>query len=114
MDDLIEPHEALPYCDCHACALVERNKLMAAIELAFGLLWMVETDNGKAHKAREVLKDTFRARWGDPHEAIRRGINAAIVAGFEADHPPGADWWCGKLETPNAAISGPAEGGPAG
>jgi hypothetical protein len=26
-------------------------------------------------------------------KALRQGIEAAIDAGHEADHPPGADWW---------------------
>lgn len=30
-------------------------------------------------------------------EAEQR-IEAAIDAGYEADHPPGADWWAGKKE----------------
>ena len=33
--------------------------------------------------------------------ALRKGIEVAIEAGYEADHPPGADWWAGKKEHPH-------------
>lgn len=31
MSDSIEPHEARPDCDCHSCALAERNRLRASL-----------------------------------------------------------------------------------
>ncbi len=34
-------------------------------------------------------------------DALRKGIEVAIEAGYEADHPPGADWWAGKKEHPH-------------
>src|SRR5574337_2016313 len=75
------------------------DALQAAAELAYGLLWMTMTSNPKVHAARSALRDAFRGRFRDPHDASKRGIQAAIAAGFEADHPPDADYWCGKRET---------------
>lgn len=32
MDDLIEKHDQMPDCDCHNCALRERDRLRNALE----------------------------------------------------------------------------------
>ena len=37
MFDLIEPHDPLPDCDCHSCALAERNGLRTEIAEADAL-----------------------------------------------------------------------------
>lgn len=37
MFDLIEPHAPLPDCDCHSCALAERNRLRTEIAEADAL-----------------------------------------------------------------------------
>ncbi len=63
-----------------------------AAELAFGLLWMVEHHTLKSGDAYEALSKAL------DKEAKKRGIQAAIDAGHEADHPEGCDWWAGKKE----------------
>ena len=59
--------------------------------LALGLLWMTERDNDKVQAAFKTLRDALGGQ-----NALHQGIEAAIDAGHEADHPPGADWWAGK------------------
>ena len=56
-----------------------------------GLLWMTERDNDKVQAAFKTLRDALGGQ-----NALHQGIEAAIGAGHEADHPPGADWWAGK------------------
>lgn len=65
----------------------------SAALLALGLLWMTERDNDKVQAAFKTLRDALGGK-----NALRKGIEAAIDAGYEADHPPGADWWAGKKE----------------
>lgn len=65
----------------------------SAALLALGLLWMTERDNAKVQTAFKTLRDALGSK-----DALRKGIEAAIEAGYEADHPPGADWWAGKKE----------------
>lgn len=64
----------------------ERGQLRAAIELAYGLLWMSSLRGKKAQAAFEALSTAL------DHEAKGRGIKAAIDAGYEADHPEGCDY----------------------
>lgn len=65
----------------------------SAALLALGLLWMTERDNDKVQAAFKTLRDALGSK-----NALRQGIEAAIDAGYEADHPPGADWWAGKKD----------------
>lgn len=65
----------------------------SAALLALGLLWMTERDNDKVQAAFKTLRDALGGQ-----NALRKGIEAAIDAGYEADHPPGADWWAGKKD----------------
>ena len=57
------------------------------------MLWMTERHSPNAQAAFQTLRNALGGQ-----DALRRGIEAAIDAGFEADHPPGADWWAGKKE----------------
>ena len=66
----------------------------SAALLALGMLWMTERDNAKVQTAFKTLRDALGGK-----DALRKGIEAAIEAGYEADHPPGADWWAGKKDT---------------
>lgn len=68
--------------------------------LALGLLWMTERQSDKVHRAYTTLRDALGGK-----EALREGIQAAMDAGHEADHPQGADWWAGKREG-NAGVEG--------
>ena len=68
----------------------------SAALLALGLLWMTERDNAKVQTAFKTLRDALGSK-----DALRKGIEVAIEAGYEADHPPGADWWAGKKEHPH-------------
>lgn len=61
--------------------------------MALGILWMDARQSDKAHEAYKILRN---ALGGKP--ALKRGILTAIDAGYEADHPEGADWWAGKKE----------------
>lgn len=65
----------------------------SAALLALGMLWMTERDNAKVQTAFKTLRDALGSK-----DALRKGIEAAIEAGYEADHPPGADWWAGKKD----------------
>lgn len=65
----------------------------AAARLALGILWMDERVTDKTRAAFQILRDALGG-----HDGLRKGIEAAIRAGYEADHPPGADWWAGKKE----------------
>lgn len=67
------------------------QKIESAATLALGLLWMTERHDAKAHAAYTALRDALGGRAG-----LSKAIQAAQVAGFEADHPAGASWWAGK------------------
>ena len=69
------------------------SPLRQAALLALGLLWMTERQSDKVHRAYTTLRDALGGK-----EALREGIQAAMDAGHEADHPHGADWWAGKKE----------------
>ena len=73
------------------------QSIESAALLALGLLWMTERDNAKVQTAFKTLRDALGSK-----DALRKGIDAAIEAGYEADHPPGADWWAGKKERHHA------------
>ena len=72
------------------------QSIESAALLALGLLWMTERDNAKVQTAFKTLRDALGSK-----DALRKGIEVAIEAGYEADHPPGADWWAGKKEHPH-------------
>ena len=57
----------------------------SAALLALGLLWMTERDNAKVQTAFKTLRNALGGK-----NALRKGIESAIDAGYEADHPPGA------------------------
>ena len=65
----------------------------SAALLALGMLWMTERHSPKVQTAFQTLRNALGGM-----DALRKGIEAAIDAGYEADHPPGADWWAGKKE----------------
>lgn len=84
------------YDDCVQEAEIDLHRLQhieSAALLALGLLWMTERDNDKVQAAFKTLRDALGGK-----NALRKGIDAAIDAGYEADHPPGADWWAGKKD----------------
>ena len=70
---------------------VDISKMETAALLALGILWMDERVTDKTHTAYQILRDALGGK-----EALRKGIEAAISAGYEADHPQGADGWAGK------------------
>lgn len=76
--------------------------IQSAAELACGLLWMVEDRHGKVRDAFHALRD---ALGGSGSKGLGKSIQRAIDAGYEADHPPGCDWWAGKKDTQNAEVS---------
>lgn len=78
------------FCEESAQSL---RDLRSAALLALGLLWMTERQSDKVHRAYTTLRDALGGK-----EALREGIQAAMDAGHEADHPHGADWWAGKKE----------------
>ena len=69
MSELIEPHEPLPDCDCHECAIVERNWLRRERDALQARLdmWIRdynvnrEISRGQARRIRELL-----SRLGEP------------------------------------------------
>jgi hypothetical protein len=65
--------------------------LRTAALLALGLLWMTERQSDKVYLAYTTLRDALGGK-----EALRAGIQAAMGAGYEADHPHDVDWWAGK------------------
>lgn len=69
----------------------------SAALLALGMLWMTERHNHKAQAAFQTLRNALGGM-----DALRKGIEAAIDARYEADHQPCADWWAGKKENGNA------------
>jgi|GEM_PF-6259410 len=70
--------------------LIEQRKIIDAAKLAFGMLWMIEYHRDHELAAYKALSDVLT------QEDKARGIEAAIDAGHEADHPAGCDWWAGK------------------
>lgn len=82
--------------DCVQEAEIDLHRLQhiesAALQ-ALGILWMSERTSEKTQAAFKTLRDALGGR-----NALRKGIEAAIDAGYEADHPPGADWWAGKKD----------------
>lgn len=79
------PH---PKIDLHRLQHIESAALQA-----LGILWMSERTSAKTQDAFRVLRNALGGK-----DALRKGIEAAIDAGYEADHPPGADWWAGKKD----------------
>lgn len=67
---------------------IDLRCLESAALLALGLLWMTERD--KVQAAFKTLRDALGGQ-----NAPRQGIETAIDAGYEADHPPG---WLGYLK----------------
>src|SRR5574340_669787 len=84
------PHGSL----ARVCELCEAQREIERLRAEVASLTREEGCPGIAHD-----RDALRGRFRDPHDASKRGIQAAIAAGFEADHPPDADYWCGKRET---------------
>lgn len=74
----------------------ELQHIESAALLALGMLWMTERHSPNAQAAFQTLRNALGGQ-----NALRRGIEAAMNAGYEADHPPGADWWAGKKEHPH-------------
>lgn len=74
--------------DLHRLQHIESAALQA-----LGILWMSERTSAKTQDAFRVLRNALGGK-----DALRKGIEAAIDAGYEADHPPGADWWAGKKD----------------
>lgn len=79
-------HEA--EIDLHRLQHIESAAL-----LALGILWMSARTTEKTQAAFKTLRNAL----GGKH-ALRKGIEAAIDAGYEADHPSCADWWAGKKD----------------
>lgn len=75
------------------CWIWGRQHIEAAALLALGILWMDDRRSDKTHAAYTALRDALGGR-----EALRRAIQTAIDAGYEASHPAGADWWAGKRD----------------
>lgn len=88
--DVIQTNQA-KWDDGYKFGRSEVEKLQTAALLALGLLWMTERQSDKVHRAYTTLRDALGGK-----EALREGIQAAMNAGHEADHPNGADWWAGK------------------
>ena len=85
--------------DCIQEAEIDLHRLQyieSAALLTLGLLWMTERGNDKVQAAFKTLRNALGGM-----NALRKGIEAAIDAGYEADHPLGADWWAGKKEHPH-------------
>lgn len=74
----------------------EIDRLQEAAELVCGLLWMVHGRSDKVRVAYQALRNTLG--WPDDSEGLAKAIRRAIAAGYEADHPAGADWWAGKKD----------------
>jgi hypothetical protein len=98
---LQQAFDALNEADAEVMKL---RQIEEAAELACGLLWMVEERSEKVRTAFHALRD---ALGGSGSKGLGKAIKRAIDAGHEADHPPGADWWAGKKETPNKLGEGP-------
>lgn len=71
------------------------RKIEEAAELAYGLLWMIDERSQKVQAASNALRD---ALGGPSSPGMRRSIERAIAAGYEADHPDGCTWWAGKKD----------------
>lgn len=69
--------------------------------LALGILWMDERQSDKTHEAYKILRNALGGKAG-----LKRAIMAAIDAGYEADHPEGADWWAGKKDAAASRAKG--------
>lgn len=72
----------------------DHDGIIAAAELACGLLWMM-ADHRHPH-TRIAFVNLLDALGGPGSEGLGRAIQRAIDAGYEADHPPSAKWWAGK------------------
>lgn len=79
MDDLTSHDERLPYCDCHACALFERNRLRAELEtermrlVACSVIALANTPESAA-SARDMHPDYQSPYCDDVARAIDREI----------------------------------------
>jgi hypothetical protein len=71
------------------------RKIEEAAELAYGLLWMIDERSPKVLAASRALRD---ALGGPSSPGMRRSIERAIAAGYEADHRDGWTWWAGKKD----------------
>lgn len=56
MDDLTSHDDRLPYCDCHACALFERNRLRAELDACETELRTVRTSQAESNAEIERLR----------------------------------------------------------
>lgn len=84
----------------NACDQLERLQAIAqAAELAYGALWMVMHLGEK----QKIAKDTLTQALDQQGRA--RGIQAAVNAGLQADHPSSADHWAGKNEKVNQGVA---------
>lgn len=73
--------------------LAKLREIKRAAEFALGVLWMTEFHSRKVRDAYATLCNAFG---GPGSKGLEAAIQRAVEAGYEADHPPGADWWCGK------------------
>lgn len=101
--DVIQSNQS-KWDDGYRFGRAEVDTLRQSALLALGLLWMTERQSDKVHRAYTTLRDALGGK-----EALRQGIQAAMDAGNEADHPHGADWWAGKKETADGVL--PSDGG---
>lgn len=73
--------------------LARLRKIEQAAELACGILWMTAA---LSRTEKTVYKLLSEALGGDGSDGLCKAIQRAIDAGYEADHPNGAEWWAGK------------------
>lgn len=75
--------------------LTRLRQIEEAAQLAYGILWMIDERSPKVRAASNTLRDAL----GGPSSAgMRKSIERAIAAGYEADHPDGCTWWAGKKD----------------
>lgn len=104
--DSIEQELAVARCMCSCrgdddalnkadAELFQLRKIAESAELACGLLWMIDLREGRTLAAYHALRDAIG---GSGSDGLGRGIQRAIDAGYEADHPSGCTWWAGKKD----------------
>ena len=78
--------------------LAQLRNIEEAAKLACGLLWMMDSndDTGRGAKPQAAFEALRDAIGGSGSKGLGEAIKRAIDAGYEADHPPGTDWWAGK------------------
>ena len=100
MDDLTSHDDRLPYCDCHACALFERNRLRAELDACETELRTVRTSQAESNAEIERLRAELAektTRLNRIAALLKDNEPGVVYYGLEDDVGPGDHGCCGLL-----------------